>query len=207
MTTPENPPHGLAPAIPAGLLTIHRSQLVVVAVVGLVLGLIGIVFPGATILTVAILFGIYLIASGVFRITAAFISARLSTGLRWLTAILGLLVLVAGVICLSNPFNSLVVLAFVIGIGWIAEGVVDFMAGLRNAVTPRFLAFLSGIISIAAGVAMFVLPAAGLVTLVTIGSILLIVVSVTTLLTLPRVARPRAPKATKSTERRSERPD
>lgn len=186
MTTPAGTAPDYLPGLPIGLLKVYRSQLIVVAVLGLVLGLIGLVFPGATLLTIAIIFGIYLIASGVFRITAAFIADRISTGLRWLTGILGLLVIVAGIVCLANPFRSLFVLAFVIGIGWIAEGIVDFMAGLRNAVTPRWLAFVSGIISIAAGVAMFVLPAAGVAALVLIGSILLIAVSLTTLLTLPR---------------------
>jgi uncharacterized membrane protein HdeD (DUF308 family) len=186
MTTPS--PDLLA-GIPAGFLKIHRSQLVVVAVVGLVLGVIGLFFPGATLLTVAILFGIYLIVSGVFRVTAAFLVDTASTGLRWLTGIAGVLVLAAGVICLANPFQSLIVLAVVIGIGWIAEGVVDLVAGVRGAVHPRWFAYLSGIVSIAAGVAMFVLPAAGILSLVVIGSILLIVVSLTTLLTLPRVAR------------------
>lgn len=168
------------------LLRVHRGQLIAVAVIGLVLGLIGIVFPGATLLTVAILFGSYLIASGIFRITAAFVEHRLTVGLRWLTGIMGVLVVIAGIICLANPFESLVILALVIGIGWIMEGVIDIAAGVRGAITPRWFGWVSGIISIAAGVAMFVLPAAGLAALVLIGSVLLIVVSITTLFTLPR---------------------
>ncbi len=172
--------------MPAGMLKVHRSQLIVVAIVGVVLGLIGLVFPGATLLTVAIVFGIYLIASGIFRITAAFIADRLNPGLRWLTGILGVLIIVAGIFCLSNPFDALGILAIVIGFGWIFEGVIDFMSGLRGTVRPRWLGFVSGIVSIAAGVAMFVLPAAGITSLVLIGSVLLIVVSATTLLTLPR---------------------
>lgn len=169
-----------------GLLRVHRGQLVAVAVIGLVLGIIAILFPGATLLTVAILFGIYLIASGVFRITAAFVAEQMGTGMRWLSAIMGLLIIAAGVICLSNPFRSLVVLAIVIGAGWILEGIVDLAAGVRGTIHPRWFGWVSGIVSIAAGVAMFVLPAAGVLALVAIGGILLIVVSATTLLALPR---------------------
>ncbi len=165
---------------------LYRSQLVVVAALGVVLGLIGLVYPDATLLTVALLFGIYLVISGVFRITSAFVSDTLAPAMRWLTGVMGLIVLVAGIICLADPFDSLIVLAVVIGVGWIAEGVVDLMAGVKRTVHPRWLAYVSGIISIAAGVAMFVLPAAGLASLVAIGSILLIVVSVTTMLTVPR---------------------
>lgn len=177
---------GYLPTSPLGLLRVHRGELIAVAVIGLLLGIIGLLFPGATAFTVAILFGSYLIASGLFRITAALIADRLSVGQRWLSGILGLLVVILGVLCLSNPFRSLVALAFVIGAGWILEGVVDFMAGLRSIVTPRWLAFVSGVLSIAAGISMFWLPIAGLALLVTVGSVLLIVVSLTTLLTLPR---------------------
>jgi uncharacterized membrane protein HdeD (DUF308 family) len=179
---PDTTPTSVLP----GLLRVHRGQLVAVAVIGLVLGIVAILFPGASLLTVAILFGIYLIASGLFRITAAFVAEELGNGMRWLTGLLGLLIVVAGIICLSNPFQSLVVLAVVIGAGWILEGIVDLAGGVRGTISPRWFGWVSGIVSIAAGVAMFVLPAAGVLALVWIGGILLIAVSVTTLLTLPR---------------------
>lgn len=169
-----------------GLLRVHRGQLVAVAVIGLVLGVIGLLFPGATLLTVAIIFGVYLIASGIFRITAAFVANNLDSSMRWVTGALGLLVVIAGILCLSNPFQSLGALAFVIGIGWILEGIVDLVGGVRGAIHPRWFGWLSGIVSMAAGVAMFVLPAAGILSLVAIGAILMIAVSITTLLTLPR---------------------
>lgn len=169
-----------------GLLRVHRGQLVAVAVIGLVLGVIGLLFPGATLLTIAIIFGVYLIASGLFRITAAFVANNLDSPMRWTTGILGLLIVIAGILCLSNPFQSLVALALVIGIGWILEGIVDLVGGVRGTIHPRWFGWLSGIVSMAAGVAMFVLPAAGIFSLVAIGAILMIAVSITTLLTLPR---------------------
>ncbi|MCU1558219.1 MAG: hypothetical protein JWN09_2214 [Microbacteriaceae bacterium] len=189
MTMPANSTHGLLPGVPVGVLKIHRGELIAVAIIGIILGVIALVWPGATLLTVAVIFGIYLIASGIFRITAAFVADGLTTSLRWLTGIMGLLVIVAGVICLANPFSSLVVLAFVIGIGWIAEGVIDVMSAVRGAITPRWFGFVSGIVSILAGIATFVLPAFAIVTFVIFGGVLLIVVSVTTLLTLPRKRR------------------
>lgn len=186
MTTPTNSPTVHVPRVPVGFLKIHRGELVVVAVIGVILGLIGLFWPGTTLLTVAVIFGSYLIVSGIFRITAAFVADALSTSLRWLTGIMGLVVIIAGIICLANPFGSLVVLAFVIGIGWIAEGIVDVMSAVRGAFRPRWLGLVSGAVSILAGIVTFVLPAFAVVTFVTIGAILLIVVSVTTLLTIPR---------------------
>jgi uncharacterized membrane protein HdeD (DUF308 family) len=177
---------GLLPGFPVGLLRLHRGELVAVAIIGLALGVIGLLWPRATLLTVAVIFGSYLIASGIFRITAAFVADGLSTGLRWLTGVLGLLVIIAGVIALLHPYESLLVLALVIGIGWIAEGIVDVVEGIRANGTARWLGIASGVVSIIAGIVTFLLPALAVVTFVAIASILLIIVSVTTLLTMPR---------------------
>jgi len=168
------------------LRKIHRGQLITLAVIGLVLGVVGFAFPEATEFTVAVLFGSFLVASGAFRIVSASVAHAVPNALRWLSAVMGVLILITGILCLSDPFDSLVVLAFIIGIGWVLEGVVDFMLGLRGAISPRWFGFVSGIVSMAAGAAMFVLPAAGVELLVVIGSALLIAVSVSTLLTLPR---------------------
>lgn len=189
MTMPNTSTPGLPLGLLVGVYRIHRGELIAVAFIGIVLGVIALVWPGATLLTVAIIFGSYLIASGIFRITAAFVADRLSTGLRWLTGLMGLLVIVAGIICLADPFESLVVLAFVIGIGWLAEGIIDIMAGVRRAVMPRWLAFVSGFVSILAGLTMFVLPVLAIAAFVTVAAVLLIAVSVSTLLTLPRTRK------------------
>lgn len=172
-----------------GMLKVHRGQLIAVAAIGLVLGIVGVVFPGATLLTIAIIFGSYLIVSGIFRINVAFVADSLSAGMRVLTGVFGALIVVAGILALSNPFAELVILAIVIGVGWVLEGIIDIAAAVRGVVSPRWFGLVSGVVAIAAGVAMFVLPAAGLVSLLVIGSVLMIVVSLTTLLTLPRKRR------------------
>jgi uncharacterized membrane protein HdeD (DUF308 family) len=191
MTTPSTD----RPAVPGtiSVLALHRGQLIAVAIVGLLLGLLGLFLPTVALLFVAIVFGIYLVASGIFRINSALLMHNLSTGFRWLSGILGLLIVAAGVICLADPFRSLIVLAYLIGIGWIAAGLSDIMAAIQGRVRRRWLGWTSGILAILAGIVVFVLPAAGLTAFVLIGSILLIVVSISTLLTIP--SRPKAPAA------------
>lgn len=184
MTTPPVLP-GAFP-LPAGFLRVHRGELIAVAIVGLVLGIIALLWPGATLLTVAIIFGIYLVMSGIYRITVAFLSHTATTAIRWLSAILGVLVVAAGVYCLSNPLRSLAVIAFVIGFGWIAEGIIDIMSGVQGVVSPRWLALVSGVVSIIAGIVTFTLPGLAVTAFLAFGAILLIFVSVSTLLTLPR---------------------
>lgn len=177
----------------SGFARLHRGQIIALAVIGLILGLIGLFFPGATLLTVALLFGSYLVVSGIFRIIGAIIGGfGLTAGQRWLAGILGLLVVLAGVFCLADPGGSIVVLAFLIGIGWVAEGIVDIVGGVAKTIVPIWAAILSGVVSILAGIVMFLLPGLGVASLVLIGSILLIVVALTTLFTLPRASKPAA---------------
>ena len=189
MTTPTASP--LSPLSALGTITIHRGQLIAVAIIGIVLGIVGLLLPGVSLLTIAILFGIYLVASGIFRINSALMTHGLKTGTRWLFGILGVFVVVAGVICLADPFQSVTVLAYVIGLGWVAEGIVDIMTGIQGGTRPRWFYWLSGVVSVIAGVITFVLPVVAITTFVFIGSILLLFVSVSTLFTLPR----RQPKA------------
>ncbi|MBX3079510.1 MAG: DUF308 domain-containing protein [Cryobacterium sp.] len=163
-----------------------KGTLIAVSIIGIILGILALVWPGATLLTVAILFGSYLIAAGVFRVSAAITADSLSAGVRWLLGILGVLIIVAGIISLANPFRSLIVLAFVIGIGWILDGIVDIGAGAAGTTRgPRWLAVVSGVVSIIAGIVIFLLPGLAIATFILFGAILLIVVSATTLLTLP----------------------
>ena len=185
MTTPT----ASTPRTTISVLSLKRGQLIAVSVIGLILGLIGLFLPTAALLFIAIIFGIYLIFSGVFRINSSLLTHSMSARFRWLSGILGVLIVIAGVMCLSDPFLSIFVLAYVIGIGWIAEGLSDIMAAVQGSVHPRWLAAVSGVISIVAGVVIFVLPSTGLVTFILIGSILLIVVSVSTLLTMPRAVK------------------
>jgi len=172
--------------LPANILNLHRGEVVAIAVVGLVLGVVALVWPGATLVTIAIVFGLYLLMSGLFRISVAIFSSTSGALWRVLGVVLGVLLVAAGVYCLVNPEQSLAVLAWVIGFGWIAEGIIDVMAGVQGLASPAWLAIVSGVVSIIAGIVTFTLPSLAIQTFLLVGAILLIVVSVTTLLTLPR---------------------
>jgi len=165
---------------------VHRGEIVAVAILGVLLGLAALFWPSGTLLTVAIIFGSYLVASGIVRTTSAFVVPGLDPGMRWLTGILGLIVTIAGVLSLPNPFGSLIIIAFVGGIGWIARGIAGLVAGVRHTTSPRWFAFVGGGVSILAVIAMFLLPAFALRAFQFIGAMLLIALSVATLLTLPR---------------------
>lgn len=168
-------------------LLFHRGWAVGVAVIAIVLGLIGLVFPGATLVVAAVVFGIALIAVGLRRIVHSYTASDLTRGMRWFAGILGALVLLAGVLCLIDPFRSLSILGLLIGVAWVFEGASSVVGGAVGYVGgPRALTIVSGVIALIAGIVMVVLPLVALSAFLTVGSIILIVIGVTMLLLLPR---------------------
>lgn len=176
--------------IPPQMINSIRSSAMASAVIGIILGIIALVWPGPTLLVVAWLFGVALVVAGLFRIFYAFGGTEQSSGSRWLMGLFGVLEVVAGILCLLHPVSTLVFIAIFIGIGWIFEGAHNLMAGITgNTIAPRWLAILGGLISIVAGIVVLFLPGLAIATFVTWGAILLIIVSVVALFSLPAKAK------------------
>lgn len=174
---------------------VERGWIIAVSLIAIGLGVIAVLIPGPTLLTVAIVFGIHLIAAGVFRLLLAFTASRLNARVRWLAGLLGALILVAGILCLSNPFGSLTVLGLVIGLGWILDGVSSIASG-RTIAGPAWLPIAGGIVSVIAGVLTIIMPVLAVASFVTVVAILLIVVGISGLLLLPgRTKRPEGAEA------------
>src|SRR5947209_8430097 len=85
-------------------------------IISILAGLIAIFLPGATLLAIAILFGVQLVLAGIFRFVGAFAVPRESGWLRALTALLAVLSLIVGIYLIGHPVLSLLVLAIVLGI-------------------------------------------------------------------------------------------
>ena len=133
--------------------------LLAMGIISAVIGLLVIFFPHATLLAIAILFGIQLIVVGVFRFVTAFTTPDKSAWLRALTAVLALLAFGAGIYLLRRPLLSLLVLAVLLGIFWIAHGVIDLFLAIGDSVLPaRGVVALAGILSIVAGALVLAFP-------------------------------------------------
>ncbi|MEP7332449.1 MAG: DUF308 domain-containing protein [Terracoccus sp.] len=149
-------------------------------VLSIVLGILVLVWPGATLLVVAVLFGIQLIVLGALRIALSSVAPADPPWLKPLVIVMGVLTVIAGVICLLRPGTSLLVIAIVLAIGWIFEGVAAlaqaFMAD--RSVGARILFIISGIISVLAGLVVAIFPGSSLVLLTRFGGILLVVIGI-----------------------------
>lgn len=176
-----------------GRNTIHRGWVIAVAVIAIALGLIAFLVPGATLLSVAIIFGIFLIASGAFRLVTAFTSSALPAWVRWFSGLLGGLTLIAGILCLSNPWESLTVLGIVIGLGWVFGGAASIAERAGRDDRLRWLPVTAGIASIVAGILVMIMPVLALASFIIVAAILMILVGITTLFLLSAGRREGAP--------------
>jgi uncharacterized membrane protein HdeD (DUF308 family) len=168
-------------------LDIVRAFVVFLALVAIAVGVVSLTSIGATLRVIAFLFGVFLIVIAIYRVAIAFLNRRASAGGFVFNILVAAVLVGTGIVCLNSSAQSLAILAAVIGIAWIFEGVADLAAAGRGYTSGRRgLVALSGIFSILAGIAMLFLPGLSLAIFAEIGAILLIVVGLTTLLTLPR---------------------
>lgn len=164
-------------AAPSLLPHLWKSTLVS-GILAVVLGVLALVWPGITILVAAIFFAAYLLITGISQLVLAF-SIRSSVGGRVLLFIGGAAALVLAVLCFVSLQNSFELLAIWIGVGFIFRGVATTMSAIGDPSLPgRVWEIIIGIISVIAGIIMFVAPMEGLVALAQVTGIILIVVGV-----------------------------
>lgn len=145
-------------------------------ILSVLLGLFAIFLTGPTLVTVAILFAIQLFISGIFSIMRAF-AHNVDTGGRILSLIIGILGIIVGFALLREPFQSVIVIAFVIGIYWVAHGIIELVGAFSNK-EGRNWAIFFGIVSIIAGIIILEYPIASIATLALVVGIWLVILGV-----------------------------
>jgi uncharacterized membrane protein HdeD (DUF308 family) len=97
----------------------------------------------------------------------------------WLRAVLllvGVLILAAGVICLRNPFVSLLSLVILISFAWLIDGEGQLVAaGSPAASRARWFYVLTGIVLIAGALVVLFWPELALLTFITVGGWVLVI--------------------------------
>ena len=117
------------------------SAITTFAVITGVFGAIMLFWPGATVRVVAILFGLWMLLSGVVLLVQA-LAARGNFLLRLLLAVGGVFSLVIGGVCIVNGDASVKILVLFVVIGWIINGVTNVVIGIRNRTSPARGAYL-----------------------------------------------------------------
>lgn len=154
----------------------HWGLIVLLGALSVILGILAIVYPGATIVTVSIFFAAWLFVSGIFYLIGSF-SRDGDTGSRVLSAILGVLSIIVGWALLRTPFQSVEVFIFVIGIFFLIQGVMTLIGAFARE-QGRNWGILSGLLGIIAGLIVLTYPISSAVTLALIAGVWLIILGV-----------------------------
>lgn len=155
----------------------HWGLVLVMGILSIVLGVLAIMWPGATLLTIAIFFAAWLFVSGIFSIIQSFTRDG-DTGGRVLNAIIGVLSVIVGFALLRTPFQALEVLIFVLGVFWVAQGIVTFI-GAFSSKQGRNWRLFTGILGVIAGIIVLVYPISSAAVLALFGGIWLVILGIT----------------------------
>jgi uncharacterized membrane protein HdeD (DUF308 family) len=133
---------------------------------GIIFGCIALVFPGPTIMSLVILFSAYMLVDGVFGIISAVRAIRRKED-RWgLLIFEGLIDIAVGILAFLWPGITVVAFVLLVGAWAIVTGAVMTAAGFRlNVSHGRWWLVLSGVLSLAFGTLLVIIPLIGAIVL------------------------------------------
>lgn len=133
-------------------------------VLTIIAGLAALVWPGATLVALAVIFAVQLLVLGIVRIVTAFATPDTGSGTRVLALLLGIAAIVVGVLCLRAPLQTIVVLTLMLGLFWLVAGIVGVVAGIAGrGEGGRMWTIVSGLVGVLGGVLVLSLPTASAV--------------------------------------------
>jgi uncharacterized membrane protein HdeD (DUF308 family) len=152
--------------IPSLLPHLWKSTLIS-GVLSLIVGVVVLAWPGISVLTAAVAFGIYLLITGAAQVVFAF-SLHVSAGSRILLFISGAASLILAVLAFRHfgQGYAVLLLAIWIGIGFIFRGVATTVSAIHDPNLPgRGWSIFLGAITLIAGIVVLGSPLQSILTL------------------------------------------
>jgi uncharacterized membrane protein HdeD (DUF308 family) len=136
-------------------------------VLGITFGIVTVFWPGLSLAGVILVYGAYAFTDGVFALISA-VRGRTEGSPQWATILRGLLGIGAGVATVLWPVLTALALLAVVAAWSIVGGLLEIVAAirLRREIQGEWALILSGVLSIALGVVLVLLPGAGALALV-----------------------------------------
>jgi uncharacterized membrane protein HdeD (DUF308 family) len=132
-------------------------------ILGILFGLVALVYPGITLVTLVLFLGAYAVVDGVFALFTAVGGAGNDRLWYVLEGIIGIGV---GILIFSFPGISERLLIYVIAAWAILTGVLEIMAGFELPISRDWLLVLAGLASVVFGVLVFINPGSGALAIV-----------------------------------------
>lgn len=155
------------PLIPAGRWRKMWLLPVLFGAAGIALGVLVLIWPGHTVNALTVLFGVYLLLTGGYRLVAAIQLHGVDPVARMVALVLAVLSVGFGVVCLAQPFKAAASLALVVGLFWLVSGALTaFGARQRARSAPgRSPGMTGGVFAMVVGVLIMLFPGTSLVVL------------------------------------------
>jgi uncharacterized membrane protein HdeD (DUF308 family) len=133
----------------------------------IVLGIMAIVWPGITLLTLVLVFAAFTLIDGAAAVVLGFKGEEDGT-VWWTLVVMGVLAIAAGIITFFYPQITIAVLLAIIAASAIVRGVFELIAAirLRKEIDDEWILAISGIASIIFGGLILYRPDVGLVAIV-----------------------------------------
>lgn len=166
---------------PSAALAVAREwpAVMFVGLLTVVFGVVVVAWPSQTLVVLSVLLGIQLLLVGLFRLISAFSSEAIAPGFLGFVGILGM---VAGVAVLRRPFETVAVLATILGIVWIVSGTIDIISAIADSrLDDRWLLGLAGLLAVAAGVIVVSWPQPTVAVIAWIAGIYLMIAGIATM--------------------------
>jgi uncharacterized membrane protein HdeD (DUF308 family) len=146
----------------AGMRTFGQTWWIpmVVGVISLACGIAALVWPDVTLLALALIAGINITVLSAFVVGEAIAEHEAQD--KTLRIVLGVLGIIAGLIVMRRPGETLLVLILAVGIWLVLDGIVDVVHAIVNPRGHRALMIAGGLIDFGVGVALLVWPKLGL---------------------------------------------
>lgn len=145
-------------------------------IVAVIVGIVVLIWPSQTVRVVGVLFGIYLLISGIMEIALAF-APGLRGGARFLSALTGALSILLGLISFRGALESTLLLALWIGFAWLLTGITRAVAAGSTPYLPyRGWQIFGGIVLAIGGVVIIVAPLESVFALAVLSGIWLIII-------------------------------
>jgi len=144
----------------------------------LALGVVVLVWPGQSVVAAAAVFGVYLLASGIAQVIAAF-TVHVPASSRVLLFLSGALSVALGVYAFHDFKNGAAVwvLAAWIGLGFLFQGVAVTVLAINHKELPeRGWYIFAGVLSVLAGIVVIALPISSIVVLAIVAGVWLVVI-------------------------------
>jgi uncharacterized membrane protein HdeD (DUF308 family) len=139
----------------------------------IVAGVLAIVWPDLTLLALALITGINLMVLGGLAIGEAFADDEQAN--KTLGVVLGVLGVLAGIVMLRRPGDTLLVLIVILGLWLVLSGVVDLIRAIVVAGDQRLLRALGGLVDVVVGICVLALPKLSLATLAVLAGLAFVV--------------------------------